>query len=72
MLTLINSRTIIHINLNKTNIEIVTFYTVLDVIIDNKMNWKKYILHLKSKLKKFTWINIFFSKFSNKKALFHI
>ena len=45
---LINSRTIININLNNTNIKPVTFYIFLDVIIDDKLKWKKHILHLKS------------------------
>ena len=42
---LINSRTIININLNNINIERVTFYKFLGVIIDDKLNWKKHILH---------------------------
>ena len=38
---LINSRTIIDINLNNINIKSVTFYNCFGVIIDEKLNWKK-------------------------------
>ena len=69
---LINSRTIININLNNTNIERIIFYKYLGVIIDDKLNWKKHILHLKSKLKKIRWITNIVFKCINKKALFHI
>ena len=48
----INSRTIININLNNRNIERVTFYTFLGVIIDDILNWKQHILFLKIKTKK--------------------
>ena len=51
----INSRTIININLNNRNIERVTFYKFIGVIIED-MNWKQHILFLKSKLKKTIWI----------------
>ena len=47
---LINLITIININLNNINIESVTFYKFLGVILDDKLIWKKHILHLKSKL----------------------
>ena len=43
----INSRTIININLNNRNIERVTFYKFLGVIIDDILNWKQHILFLK-------------------------
>ena len=43
---LINSRTITNINLNNIHIEIVTFYKYIVVIIDDKLKWKKHILHL--------------------------
>ena len=69
---LINLRTLLNINLNNINIERVTFYKFVGVIIDDKFNCKKYILHLKSKLKKIIWITKIVSKFINKKALFHI
>ena len=52
----INSRTIINIYLNNRNIERVTFYKFLGVIIDDILNWKQHILFLKSKLKKIIWI----------------
>ena len=68
----INSRTIININLNNRNIERVTFYKFLGVIIDDILNWKQHILFLKSKLKKIIWITNIISKFINKKALLHI
>ena len=38
---LINSRTIINVNLNNINIEIVTFYKIVGIIIDDKFNCKK-------------------------------
>ena len=47
----INSRTIININLNNRNIERVTFYKLLGVIIDDILNWKQHIFFFKSKLK---------------------
>ena len=37
---LINTRTIININLNNINIERITFYKFVGVIIDDKLNWK--------------------------------
>ena len=65
----INSRTIININLNNRNIERVTFYKFVGVIIDDILNWKQHILFLKSKLKKIIGITNIISKFINKKAL---
>ena len=68
----INSRTIININLNNRNIEIVTVYKLLGVIIDDILNCKQHILFLKSKLKNIIRITNIISKLINKKALFHI
>ena len=68
----INSRTIININLNNRNIERVTFYKFVGVIIDDILNWKQHILFLKSKLKKIIRITNIISKFINKKSLLHI
>ena len=65
----INSRTIININLNNRNIERVTFYKFLGVIIDDILLETTY-LFLKSKLKKIIWITNIISKFINKKDYF--